>query len=312
MERSPSVVHASALARVGRAPKQWRQPLLRFGKARGADLLHVTAPVTRARLAEPRFGLYHHVATAHELAFVVRGRACIVTSQQRFVLTPGKVLLVGPGVYHAELPAESGGAYCAYWCQCTRKHAHFSESRYTGGRLGVTGLNLQGHTDVESLLSAALSELSTDRPDGREGAHHLLAYLALILVRRLEAGAAQRFRDSRAAVGDSHTWQQIDRALAFCQRSFRDDIRVADVARAVGLNAEQLGETFASHLGVSLAQYVLSLRVAEAKGLLAEGRLRVCEVARAVGYAYPEHFTRAFTRTVGLSPTAYRRRLAGG
>ncbi len=302
---------AAALSAAER--RHWRTMLQMVGKARATrDLLHAPASAVGRRPSSPRAALYHHISECHELAFVVHGRAHIATPQRVFSLAPGSLLVLERGVYHAEMPAAPDQEYRMYWCHCDRTHVNFNEGSYRAGRLEVRGVRLEGHTDVESIVSAVSAELATRRPSYQRAAHYLLAYLALILVRRLESGGVQRYRDSYGIAGDTRKWQQIDRALRFCRENFRDDIRVSDVASAVQLGPEQLGRLVASHLGISLSQYLLDLRLAEARNLLLQRELRVCEVARAVGYAYPEHFTRAFTRAVGLSPTAYRQQLVGG
>ena len=294
--------------------RQWRKMLLVVGKARATrDLLYAPASAASRQPRPPRSVLFHHVAASHEMAFVVKGRAQVAIPQQVFTLAPGRLLVLEPGVYHAESPAEPNEEYCMCWCHCDRNRVLFNESRYLlPRRLEVTGVRLQGHTDAESIVSAVSAELSTRQPGYQRATHYLLGYLGLLLVRRLERGVVQRYRDSHAIAGDPRKWQHVERALEFCRENFRDDIKVTDVANAVGLGSEQLGRLVTSHLGTSLSRYLRDLRVAEAKSLLTQSGLRVCDVARALGYAYPEHFTRAFARATGLSPTAYRQHRAGG
>ncbi len=52
--------------------------------------------------------------------------------------------------------------------------------------------------------------------------------------------------------------------------------------------------------------YLRLLRLHRAKTLLQTSELGVRQVARAVGYAKVQHFTRMFTTAIGISPTAYR------
>jgi AraC-like DNA-binding protein len=60
--------------------------------------------------------------------------------------------------------------------------------------------------------------------------------------------------------------------------------------------------------GTTYADVVQETRCAAARQLLRDRGRRICEVARALGYADPAHFTRAFQRWTGLSPRDFRRR----
>jgi AraC-like DNA-binding protein len=61
--------------------------------------------------------------------------------------------------------------------------------------------------------------------------------------------------------------------------------------------------------GLSYSRLVQQIRFEAAAGLLADSDIRMLDVARAVGYEDQAHFTRAFRRIAGVSPTEYRRQL---
>ena len=60
-------------------------------------------------------------------------------------------------------------------------------------------------------------------------------------------------------------------------------------------------------LGMSYSHLVQQVRFDAATEALADPSQRVMDIARAVGYVDQAHFTRAFKRIAGISPTEYRR-----
>ena len=60
-------------------------------------------------------------------------------------------------------------------------------------------------------------------------------------------------------------------------------------------------------MGISPAQYILSLRIMNAQNLLERGVYNIREVAEVVGYENPLYFSRVFKKEVGMSPTEYRK-----
>ena len=65
--------------------------------------------------------------------------------------------------------------------------------------------------------------------------------------------------------------------------------------------------------GTSYSQLVDELRLRTARELLGDERCALGEIAYELGYSDPAHFTRAFRRWTGSTPSAWRRAvLAGG
>ncbi|MEM1116736.1 MAG: ATP-binding protein [Bacteroidota bacterium] len=80
---------------------------------------------------------------------------------------------------------------------------------------------------------------------------------------------------------------------------------VEALAEAVGLSRRQLGRRMRDALDTSPSQFVRELRLARAAQLLEQDAGTVAEVAYAVGYRDPEHFSKQFRKAYGATPSAY-------
>ena len=87
-----------------------------------------------------------------------------------------------------------------------------------------------------------------------------------------------------------------------------DDHSAGAMANRIGISVRHLGRLFGQHTGVTPARYVELVRVAAATTLLTGGRAPLWEVAARAGFGSPETMRRAFLRTLGMTPGAYRRR----
>ena len=82
---------------------------------------------------------------------------------------------------------------------------------------------------------------------------------------------------------------------------------------AVGLVADRLAtsvRTLQRRLhasGLTYAGVLKDARCAAARRLLTDRTRPIADVARTLGYSDPAHFTRAFQRWTGVSPSAFRR-----
>lgn len=81
---------------------------------------------------------------------------------------------------------------------------------------------------------------------------------------------------------------------------------VAEHARRAGLTVAGLRRAVRAAGAVGPREYLLEVRLAEAKRLLAAGEIPVAVVARRVGYADPAYFSRLFARRVGVAPSVFR------
>ena len=257
--------------------------------------------------------LRRHIANGHELAFVTEGAARVVTAPQTFDLTPGKLLVIAPGVEHDEWPAEPPRPYTMIWCGTDATYARLDQTAYAssaGYRVGPN-VALFGRTHVENIAAAIAAELAFHEWGWVRAVHGLLRYLCCILMRRLQRGRLidTRPRESLTICPDEHTWQVIQAALRFCDLNFRHRMRLTDVSAAVGYSPNHLSRLISTHLGYPLSHYLRGLRINAAKNMLERSDLAISEIAYSAGYSDPGRFSRAFAQVTGVSPKAYREHL---
>jgi len=59
-------------------------------------------------------------------------------------------------------------------------------------------------------------------------------------------------------------------------------------------------------MGTGYKEFVIQLRLEQAKRLLRESELRITDIAGEVGYQDMRHFTQVFRKTVMMTPSEYR------
>ena len=84
-------------------------------------------------------------------------------------------------------------------------------------------------------------------------------------------------------------------------------IRVQDLADTLHISRVGLLEKFKKHMGCTLSDFLIGLRMSRAKYLLLESDMRVNEIATACGYNNAYYFSAAFKSYCGQTPLEYRR-----
>ncbi|WP_338553217.1 response regulator [Paenibacillus sp. KS-LC4] len=87
---------------------------------------------------------------------------------------------------------------------------------------------------------------------------------------------------------------------------YSENISLKSIAAMFYMNALYLGRLFRKSYGVYFNEYLLELRVKEAKKLLRQTDLRMYEIAARVGFQNADYFVAQFEKREKLSPTEYR------
>ncbi|MEO1049741.1 MAG: AraC family transcriptional regulator [Bacteroidota bacterium] len=84
------------------------------------------------------------------------------------------------------------------------------------------------------------------------------------------------------------------------------DLTLNELAQKVGTNEFTLKKGFKELFGTTVFGYWNQIKMEEAQTLLAEGMMNVTEVSERVGYKNPQHFSTAFKKYFGYSPSALK------
>ncbi|MFY9825690.1 MAG: AraC family transcriptional regulator [Thermoanaerobaculia bacterium] len=109
-----------------------------------------------------------------------------------------------------------------------------------------------------------------------------------------------------------HDWSRVRRdyvqdAKAYLQQRFRERLGLEDVARALYVSTFHLCRLFKEETGMPIHRYLNRLRLREALERISGGETGLTDLALSLGFSCHSHFTRAFTREFGVTPSQVRR-----
>ncbi len=87
-----------------------------------------------------------------------------------------------------------------------------------------------------------------------------------------------------------------------------EPIKTADIASSLFLSRSKLSTKFKKETGMNLASYIVRVKGNEGKSLLIETDKPLSSIAYYLGFSSQSHFTRAFERFEGISPSLYRKK----
>jgi AraC-like DNA-binding protein len=102
-------------------------------------------------------------------------------------------------------------------------------------------------------------------------------------------------------------FQRVAPAIRYLEQNFREHLQLAQIADQCGLSSTHLHRLFQRLLRMSPNEYLLALRMQEARRLLTSTELPLSAVAADTGFFDQSHFTKRFRRMMGMTPTKFRK-----
>lgn len=112
-------------------------------------------------------------------------------------------------------------------------------------------------------------------------------------------------------VGSRPSERLMSNVVNYVRANFTGDLSLGSVARAFDVSPFYLSHLFRREQGCTFLAYVRSVRIGAAQQLLADTEDPVAVVAERVGFRSLKTFRNVFRKTVGVSPTWYRRHVRG-
>lgn len=120
-------------------------------------------------------------------------------------------------------------------------------------------------------------------------------------------GLAGMTRDLNRAAATAVRYKDMAGVMKHLEQHSHEPLTVGELAAIAHLSLSQFERRFKALFQVTPVQYLIRLRLNKAAQLLSGSTLKITEVATQCGFYDHSHFIRQFSRTFGLSPSAYRR-----
>jgi transcriptional regulator GlxA family with amidase domain len=200
----------------------------------------------------------------------------------------------------AEAGLLDGRRATTHWFHAATFRARFPAVQLEEDRIFINDGPVWTSAGMSAGTDLALAIIDKDL--GQDAAK-LIAQLLVVHQRRM-GGQSQH----SALIDMMPKSDRIAAVLNHIRRNLNSRLSVEDLASVAALSPRQFGRAFHAETGQSPARAVEQLRLEAARFMMEAGRHSVKVVAEETGFADRERMRRAFVRTFGLPPQAFRRR----
>ena len=159
-------------------------------------------------------------------------------------------------------------------------------------------------TLIHGIGLALKQELENRENSSRLYLDSLTTMMAAHLLRN-HAVWQQKIQDYRGGLPKYKQRQVLD----YIHNYLDQDLSLIALADLIKMSPYHFARMFKQSVGTSPGQYVINCRIDKAKWLLAKGNLSILEITQEVGFQSQSHFSDLIRRTIGVTPSTYRKSL---
>lgn len=236
------------------------------------------------------YNLHYH--KSYELFIMTYGSTTILSSDRIIEAKRGDVMLFPKNSLHKNMGGTTHSRYVVNFSD------EFLNSHFTS-----SGTLLQCFKYPKLTLTDTALTLICELMDAMIKAKNEHAYLAALL-------ALLNDPDYLVLEQPRYKNESIDPVLEYINRNYKDISCLDEIADAVHTSKSYLCQLFSKNIGITVSDYLNSVRIKNACRILSEKDYNITETALLCGYSSPAYFCRVFKRIVHMTPNEYRRYVA--
>lgn len=236
----------------------------------------------------------NHFHEHYVIGIVEHGQRILSCKGKEYRVGNGDVLLFNPGDNHACV--QSDGGTLDYRGINISKAVMLDLAEEVTGKRELPGFSTNVISDEEITCCLRQLHKMVMRGTSDFGKEERL----LILVSALMQNYGQPFE---LCVPECS--REIEKACEFIRQHLSERLCLDQICHYAGLSKSTLLRAFIRSKGITPYRYLETLRINEAKVLLAKG-VQPLEAAMQTGFSDQSHFTNYFNSFIGLAPGAYR------
>lgn len=236
----------------------------------------------------------NHFHEHYVIGVVEDGTRRLSCRNREYSIEKGSIVLFGPGDNHACVQSDDGTF--DYRGFNIAKEVMLNLAEEVSGKRHLPGFSENIIYDDEAAFYLRRLHEMVMKGNDDFGKEEILLLLISLLIQNY----GQPFENCIPECSG-----EIEKVCEYMEQHFAERIYLDQICRYAGLSKSTLLRAFTKSKGVTPYRYLETIRINEAKKLLAE-EVPPVEVAIRTGFSDQSHFTNYFNQFIGLAPGIYR------
>lgn len=236
------------------------------------------------------------ILNEYQLLYITNGNGVFTYGdpQQSCLITEGKMFFLMPGVWHSYQPLENS-EWNEYWIGFKGNIIqNIIEEGFFLNRAPVFNIGLNER--IVDLYLKALEIANEERAGFQQALSGIVMHILGLMY----------YRDKTRDFVDQELIQKINKAKIIMREGIYQKMTAEEIAKQMNIGYSGFRRAFKELTGSSPSQYMLEIKINEAKLLLSTTTQAVKQISYTLNFENPEYFASFFKKRTGLTPIEYR------
>lgn len=166
--------------------------------------------------------------------------------------------------------------------------------------MGITPDNLMDHADSREETSKTIYDMTNNNGSTLTDAFYRTGKMYEFI--------SSLLKDNEMNLKPSNNRKcYVESVIKYINQNYYNELTVEKIAQYIGLDRSYIGQLFKNEKGLSIKEYLISLRMQKAFNFLIGTDFNISEIGRSVGYQDAFWFSKIFKKKYGMSPDQLRK-----
>ena len=231
----------------------------------------------------------------YQINYITEGEGIIETNQSSYPIKKGSIIIIKPGVWHRYKPlAKTGWQENYIGFNGTIAHSILKLPFFSSD---APLLQIGYHESIIKAFFEVFNLMRDEKPGYQEMS---VGYVMFILGKISSIKKKESFENKSIE-------NSIQNACIIIRNNLTVNLNVEELASDLNISYSLFRKVFKKYIGLSPAQYHLSLRIQQTQYLLVNSNLSIKEISFSLGFCSIYYFSKLFKEKIGMTPGGYRK-----
>ena len=234
----------------------------------------------------------HYVLNSYEINYVVSGMGSITSGKKVMPVAPGDMYIASKGVSHNIKSNSNSRLRFIYF---TFDFLSIAPSELKNFYDNAGSLVVKDKMRSGNLFSTLIDEFYSEQSMNREMCEYIMKVIILSGYRNCSSEHSVKYSPD---ISMEKKKTIIYSVIKYMEQNYTEINSVKEIAEKFSYTSNYLSHLFKKYTGLSLKEYMITVKMQKAKDLIREGKLSLNEVAQLCGYDSIPSFCRMFKKYI--------------